>query len=42
MVYCNRLAGGGYKAAYVAEFGNGLIVNDTLKGRIICQMQSIR
>jgi hypothetical protein len=31
MAYRNRLIGGGYKPEYAADFGNVLIVNNTLK-----------
>jgi hypothetical protein len=31
MVSRNRFTGGGCKPVYAADFGNGLVVNDTLK-----------
>ena len=35
----NRFAGKGCKPVYAADFGNELVVNDTLKGSLNCQVR---
>jgi hypothetical protein len=39
MTYRNRLTGGGCKPVYAADTGNGLVVNDILKGSMSCQVR---
>jgi len=39
MVFCNRRTGGDCNPVYASDFGNVLVVNDTLKGSFNCQVK---